>query len=52
MEAVEVHYTGNTINNNTVEERAVAMNMAKITAGAPGNGINLRWLHVDSKTSH
>ena len=49
MEAVEVHYTGNTINNNTVEERAVAMNMAKITAGAPGNGINIRWVHVDSK---
>ena len=46
MEAVEVHYTGNTINNNTVEERAVAMNMAKITAGAPGNCIHLRWLYV------
>ena len=46
MEAVEVHYTGNTINNNTVEEREVAMNMAKITAGAPGNSMNLHWIYV------
>ena len=31
---VEVHYNDNSINNNT--ERTIALDMAKITAGAPG----------------
>ena len=31
---VEVHYNENNINNNT--ERTIALDMAKVTAGAPG----------------
>ena len=32
---VEVHYTENNINNNS-NQRNIALDMAKITAGAPG----------------
>ena len=33
---VEVHYTESNINNNS-NQRNIALDMAKITAGAPGN---------------